>query len=63
MAYKVEQMVWIYASKVFHGTFLVKTALLSPDAPKDEVTVLEVETIGYKKEKVRTTKLMLGEGF
>ena len=41
---------------------LIKTALLSPDAPKDEVTVLEVETIGYKKEKVVTPFLALRSG-
>ena len=32
---------------------LIKTAILSPTAKKDEVTVVEIETEGYKEKKVR----------
>ena len=32
--------------------FAVKNALLDPEATKDEVTVLEIETKGYKEQKV-----------
>merc|ERR1712042_241781 len=31
---------------------LIKSALLDPEATKDEVTVLEIETKGYKEQKV-----------
>ena len=35
--------------------FAVKNALLDPEATKDEVTVLEIETKGYKEQKVTVT--------
>ena len=31
---------------------LIKTAFLSPTAKKDEVTVVEIETLGYNEKKV-----------
>ena len=36
---------------------LIKTAILSPSAKKDEVTVVEIETEGYKEKKVRFNPL------
>jgi len=38
---------------------LIKSAILHPDAKKDEVTMLQVETTGYKKEKVVTPFLAM----
>jgi len=41
---------------------LIKTAILHPDSAKDEVTMLEIETNGYKKEKVKAPFLAMKSG-
>eukprot|EP00088_Acartia_fossae_P044025 TRINITY_DN4665_c0_g1_i1.p1 TRINITY_DN4665_c0_g1~~TRINITY_DN4665_c0_g1_i1.p1 ORF type:complete len:258 (-),score=114.26 TRINITY_DN4665_c0_g1_i1:100-873(-) len=41
---------------------LVKTALLHPEAKSDEVTILQIETKGYKDEKVKTPFVMMKGG-
>jgi len=41
---------------------LIKTAILHPDSAKDEVTMLEIETSGYKKEKVKAPFLAMKSG-
>jgi len=41
---------------------LIKTAILHPDAAKDEVTMLQIETKGYKDEKVNTPFLAMKSG-
>jgi len=38
---------------------LIKSAILHPDAKKDEVTMIQVETTGYKNEKVVTPFLAM----
>lgn len=41
---------------------LIKTAILHPDAAKDEVTMLQIETKGYKEEKVSAPFLAMKSG-
>merc|ERR1719233_2029404 len=41
---------------------LIKTAILHPDSAKDEVTMLEIETSGYKKENVKAPFLAMKSG-
>lgn len=41
---------------------LIKTAILHPDAAKDEVTMLQIETKGYKEEKVNAPFLAMKSG-
>jgi hypothetical protein len=41
---------------------LIKTAILHPEAAKDEVTMLQIETKGYKEEKVKTPFVAMKSG-
>ena len=45
---------WLYLKRDFtsYARLLIKTAILMPEAQDGEVTIVEVETLGYNKAKV-----------
>ena len=45
---------WLILKKDFtsYARLLIKTAILMPEAQDGEVTIVEVETLGYNKAKV-----------